>query len=120
MSSESLKPVMPAYDRHIFVCVGDKCHPSQGLPVYEYLKGELKQNAADPRLKRVKRSQSKCLGVCQGGPIAVVYPDGVWYCAMNSEKMAQVIQKHLKEGQPVKEWVFYPDSSGAASQPSEK
>ncbi len=103
------KPVMPPYNRHIFVCVGEKCHTTDdGQIVYKHLKHRLKQEANDPVLKRVKRSQSKCLGVCQGGPISVVYPEGVWYCQMTPQKMDRVIDEHLKQGKPVQEWVFHP------------
>lgn len=103
------KPAMPAYDRHIFVCLGEKCHKNDdGRDVYDHLKRKLKENAADPALRRVKRSQSKCLGVCQGGPISVVYPEGVWYCGMTKQKMDRVIDDHLKHGMPVQDWVFYP------------
>lgn len=107
-NSLSLKPTMPSYDRHIFVCVGEKCHATDGHQVYEHLKQKLKENSTDPALRRVKRSQSKCLGVCQGGPISVVYPEGIWYCGMNTKKMDRVIHDHLKQGMPVQEWVFYP------------
>lgn len=103
---------MPEYDRHIFVCTGEKCHPCDGAQVYEHLKNILKRNNQDPVLRRVKRSQSKCLGICQGGPISVVYPEGVWYCAMTSEKMEKVVESHLKKGKPVQEWVFYPSNCG--------
>ncbi|HCM42592.1 MAG TPA: hypothetical protein DIS66_04710 [Candidatus Omnitrophica bacterium] len=107
MSSKPVKPVMPDYERHIFVCVGEKCHPSRGHAVYDHLKQTLKKDP-DPRLRCVKRSQSKCLTVCQGGPIAVVYPEGVWYGEMNEKKIDHVIEEHLKGGKPVDEWVFYP------------
>lgn len=100
------KPVLPRYDRHIFVCVGEKCHPTEGARIYEHLKETLRKKANDPVLCRVKRSQSKCLGVCQGGPIGVVYPEGVWYCALTPEKMDQVVEDHLKNGKPVEKWVF--------------
>ena len=105
--SDASKPVMPAYDRHIFVCVGDKCSPSEGHEVYDHLKQKLKQTT-DPALRRVKRSKTTCLGVCQGGPISVVYPEGIWYCRMTKEKMDRVINDHLKQGMPVQDWVFYP------------
>lgn len=109
-AASTQKPTMPAYDRHIFVCVGDKCSPAEGHAVYEHLKQALKEGASDPALRRVKRSKSTCLGVCQGGPVSVVYPDGVWYCRMTKEKMDRVVQDHLKQGRPVKDFAFYPPS----------
>lgn len=107
-SALSKKPSMPDYDRHIFVCVGDKCHATDGNEVYEHLKQRLKSQSSDSALCRVKRSQSKCLGVCQGGPVSVVYPEGIWYYDMTKQKMDSVIEEHLKKGQPVQDWVFYP------------
>lgn len=98
---------MPPYDRHIFVCVGDKCHSTDGPALYDHLKMCLKKEAADPVLRRVKRSQSKCLGMCQGGPISVVYPEGVWYCHMTPDKMDRVVSEHLRQGKPVADWVFH-------------
>lgn len=105
---EAANPILPAYDRHIFVCVGEKCHPTDGHAIYEHLKQSLKENASDSDLRRVKRSQSKCLGVCQGGPVCVVYPEGVWYCKMTKEKMDRVIRDHLRQGKTIQEWAFYP------------
>ncbi len=113
MSAADLKPLLPSYDRHIFVCVGEKCHTdSSGASVYEHLKQKLKQSRNDPALKRVMRSKTTCLGVCQSGPVCVVYPEGVWYCDMTQEKMDRVVNDHLKQGVPVKDWVFYPVTSG--------
>lgn len=109
--TNSYKLCVSSYERHIFVCVGEKCHPSDGLPLYEYLKEELRKNNADPALRKVKRSQSKCLGVCQRGPVAVVYPEGAWYGDMTQEKMTRVIREHLQKGQPITEWVSYAGSN---------
>jgi len=103
------KPLMAPYRRHIFVCVGEKCHTdSSGVAVYEHLKQKLKENRTDPDLQLVMRSKSTCLGVCQKGPICVVYPEGVWYCGMTNTKMDRIVNDHLKQGKPVQDWVFYP------------
>ena len=103
------KPTIPTYDRHVFVCVGEKCHTdSSGAAVYEYLKQKLKENGLNNTLQRVRRSKTTCLGVCQKGPICVVYPEGVWYCGMTNIKMDRVLNDHLKQGKPVQDWIFYP------------
>lgn len=105
----SAKPQMTPFKRHIFVCVGEKCAAAGvGHEVYDYLKERLRQGSADPDLKLVKRSQSECLRTCQGGPISVVYPEGVWYCHLTKEKVDRILEEHLKKGNPVKEWVFFP------------
>ena len=47
-----------------------------------------------------------CLRICQGGPIAVVYPEGTWYQGLTADRIPLFVQQHLVEGRPVTEWVF--------------
>ena len=56
---------------------------------------------------RVKVSASSCLGVCMGGPILAVYPDGVWYHHVDKALIDRIIEEHLRNNHPVLEWAFY-------------
>ncbi len=60
----------------------------------------------------VLRSKVDCLRVCEQGPIAVVYPDGVWYHSAEGEVLDRIIREHLVEGQVVGEYVFALDRLG--------
>ncbi len=55
----------------------------------------------------VKRSEVPCLGVCTGGPIVAVYPEGVWYAGVTYVLLERIVLEHLKEGRVIEEAVFH-------------
>ncbi len=101
-------PFLEPYKKHIFVCTGTKCAPESSPSLYKWLKERLKTLNLQEGPDRVQRTQCHCLGVCAGGPLAVVYPEGVWYHHMDEVKLERVIQEHLIQNRPVSEYQLHP------------
>ena len=94
--------------RHIFLCADQtnpKCAPREQTRVlWVHLKSRVRELGLDGALTSdacVHRSKVDCLRVCVQGPIAVVYPDGVWYGNLDIDALDRILEEHVIGGRPV-------------------
>jgi (2Fe-2S) ferredoxin len=86
------------YDAHVLVCKGGDCKKRGSKNVRRTLKDELR---AQGMHRDVRIDSVDCLGLCKHGPNLVVYPGGTWYLGVAENDVPEVVQEHLKDGEPV-------------------
>ncbi len=107
-------PAASYYARHIFFCLnqrpnGEDCCPDYGAQKgFERCKAQVKAaGLAGPGQVRVNKAG--CLDRCAAGPVAVVYPEAVWYTFVDNSDIDEIVESHLKNGQVVERLLVPPD-----------
>ncbi len=96
----------PYFQRHIFFCLNQRangeacCAQHQAQEAFDHCKSRVKAlGLSGPGQVRVNKAG--CLDRCAAGPVAVVYPEGVWYSYVDTSDIDEIVESHLKNGQVV-------------------
>ncbi|MGI6049453.1 MAG: NADH-quinone oxidoreductase subunit NuoF [Acetivibrionales bacterium] len=91
---------MMVYRSHVLICNGTGCTASKAPDLMDRLEKELKANGIENEVKIVKTG---CFGLCEKGPILVIYPEGATYCHVTVDDVEKIVSEHLVKGRIVKD-----------------
>ena len=89
---------MDFYRSHVLVCSGTGCSSSSSAEIIEKMQEELKKNGLEQEIKIVRTG---CFGLCEAGPIMVIYPEGAFYSHVQPSDVHEIVSEHLLKGRIV-------------------
>lgn len=109
-----VNPPKSYYERHIFFCLNERkngeacCAQHRAQEAFDRCKSQAKAAGLLGEGK-VRVNKAGCLDRCAGGPIAVVYPEAVWYSYVDEQDIDEIVESHLKHGKVVERLLTPPD-----------
>ena len=94
---------MDIYRAHVLCCGGTGCSSSGSAQLIERFEQKIKENGLD---KEVKVIRTGCFGLCEAGPVVIVYPEGTFYSRVKVEDVDEIVTEHLLKGRKVQHLVY--------------
>ena len=112
--NQTTSPSGQYYERHIFFCLNERkngeacCAQHKAQEGFDRCKA-LVRDAGLSGPGQVRVNKSGCLDRCAAGPVAVVYPEGVWYTFVDASDIDEIVESHLKHGKVVERLLTPPE-----------
>ncbi|MFM7236343.1 MAG: (2Fe-2S) ferredoxin domain-containing protein [Cyanobium sp.] len=104
---------MSSVSHHLLLCATPSkplcCDPNLGAATWERLKLLVRTLGLEDSNRpggRVLRTKADCLRVCEGGPILLIWPDGILYGGVTPERVERIVREHILEGRPIEPWIL--------------
>ncbi|MBR1607673.1 MAG: (2Fe-2S) ferredoxin domain-containing protein, partial [Clostridia bacterium] len=94
---------MEIYRAHVLCCGGTGCTSSGSAQIIERFEQQIKEKGLD---KEVKVIRTGCFGLCEAGPVVIVYPEGTFYSRVKVDDVDEIVSEHLLKGRPVQHLVY--------------
>ncbi len=95
---------MQLYRSHVLVCGGTGCHSSGSDDVIKVFNEELERHKLQDEVKVIRTG---CFGLCEVGPIVIVYPEGAFYSRIKAEDVPEIVSEHLLKGRIVTRLLYH-------------
>ena len=95
------------FSRHVLLCTGPACcTEKEGIEAWEELKKQIKEQGLTSGDNACYPTKVGCLRLCESGPIATVYPEGIWYANMSKSNIGAFVKNHLVDGMLLEDLVI--------------
>ncbi len=103
------------YRSHILVCGGTGCTSSNSLKIIDRFEELIAQNGLTEEVKVVRTG---CFGLCERGPVVIVYPEGAFYTRINVEDVDRIVSEHIIKGRIVNDLIYHEDEQEKKDAPA--
>ena len=100
---------MDLFRAHVLVCGGTGCSSSGSAELIERFEEQIAKNGLDREVKVVRTG---CFGLCEAGPVVIVYPEGTFYSRIRPDDVDEIVSEHLLKGRVVQHLVYTQTADG--------
>ncbi|WP_019912899.1 NADH-quinone oxidoreductase subunit NuoF [Paenibacillus sp. HW567] len=89
--------------RSVMVCGGTGCTSSDSNTIIAELNQEIAKHGIQEQVEVVRTG---CFGLCELGPVVIVYPEGIFYSRVEVKDIAKLVEEHLLQGKPYEKKIY--------------